>query len=506
MDLGQQLSMAFQVALEPLNIFVCFLGVLMGTLVGVLPGLGPTAAISLLIPATFSLTPVQSIIMLAGIYYGAQYGGSTTSILVNIPGEAASVVTCLDGYQMAKKGRAGPALGIAAFGSFIGGTFAVIMLMFLAPPLVGFALRFGSPEQACLMFFGLTMVTYLSKGSMVKALMMAAFGFLLACIGTDLVTSRARFTMGILDLTDGVGVVPVVMGLFGISEVLLNLERKSEKKEFFKTRLQELLPTRKDWKDSAGPITRGSLVGFFLGLLPGGGGIIPSFISYAMEKRVAKDPEKFGTGDIRGVAGPETANNAGAGGTFIPLLTLGIPCNAVLAVLLGALMIHGVTPGPLLMKNYPDLFWGVVGSMYIGNIMLLVLNLPMIGLWVQVLRIPYVLLFPLIFLFCIIGAYSLNNSLVDVTIMLLFGVVGYFMQKFEYDASPLVLALVLGPMLEEALSQSLVLSKGSPMIFFSRPISASFLILALAVLISPLILSLFKKKRLVLSIEGKENL
>jgi putative tricarboxylic transport membrane protein len=298
----------------------------------------------------------------------------------------------------------------------------------------------------------------------------------------------------------------VVMGLFGISEVLLNLERRSEKKEFFKTRLKELLPNRKDWRDSAGPITRASVVGFFLGLLPGGGGIIPSFISYAMAKRIAKDPEKFGTGDIRGVAAPETANNAGAGGTFIPLLTLGIPCNAVLAVLLGALMIHGVTPGPLLMKNYPDLFWGVVGSMYIGNIMLLVLNLPLIGLWVQVLRVPYVLLFPLIFLFCIIGAYSLNNSLVDVTLMLLFGVMGYFMQKFAYDPSPLVLSLVLGPMFEEALSQSLVLSQGNPMIFFSRPISASFLILSLAILISPLILSVFKKKRPVLSIEGQENL
>lgn len=506
MDLWQQLSMAFHVALEPFNLLVCFLGVLMGTLVGVLPGLGPTAAISLLIPATFSLSPVQSIILLAGIYYGAQYGGSTTSILLNIPGEAASVVTCLDGYQMAKKGRAGPALGIAAFGSFIGGTFAVIMLMFLAPPLVRFALRFGPPETTSLMFFGLTMVIYLSKGSMVKALMMAAFGFLLGCIGTDLVTSLPRFTLGILDLTDGIGVVPVVMGLFGISEVLLNIEKRSGKKEFFKTKLIELFPTRKDWKDSAGPITRASLVGFFLGLLPGGGGIIPSFISYAIEKKVAKDPDKFGTGDIRGVAGPETANNAGAGGTFIPLLTLGIPCNAVLAVLLGALMIHGVTPGPLLMGNYPDLFWGVVGSMYIGNIMLLVLNLPLIGLWVQILRIPYPFLFPLIFLFCIIGAYSLNNSLVDVMIMLIFGIVGYLMQKFEYDASPLVLAFVLGPMLEEALSQSLVLSKGNPIIFFSRPISASFLILSLAVLLSPLILRLFKKRRLVLSIEGKEDL
>lgn len=506
MDLLPQLFSAFHVATEPFNLFVCFVGVLLGTLVGVLPGLGPTAAISLLIPATFSLSPVQSIIMLAGIYYGAQYGGSTTSILLNIPGEAASVMTCLDGYQMAKNGRAGPALGIAAFGSFIGGTFAVVMLMILAPPLAEFALRFGPPEQASLMFFALTMVIYLSKGSMVKSLMMAAFGFLLGCIGTDLVTSTPRFTMGILDLADGLGVVPVVMGLFGISEVLLNIEKTSTKREFFKTRFKELFPTKKDWKDSAGPITRGSISGFFLGLLPGGGGIIPSFISYAMEKRLAKDREKFGTGDIRGVAGPETANNAGAGGTFIPLLTLGIPCNAVLAVLLGAMMIHGVTPGPLLMKNYPDLFWGVVGSMYIGNVMLLVLNLPLIGLWVQLLRIPYVLLFPLIFLFCIIGAYSLNNSLVDVTIMLLFGIVGYLMQKFEYSASPLVLAFVVGPMLEEALSQSLILSQGSPVIFFSRPISASFSIIAVAVLISPLILRLFKKKRLALSIEGSEEL
>jgi len=492
MDLLNNLYMAFHIAMEPSNLFICFIGVLIGTLVGVLPGLGPVASISLLLPITFTLTPVQAIIILAGIFYGTQYGGSTTSILVNIPGEAASVVTCLDGYQMAKKGRAGPALGISAFGSFFGGTFTVVMLMLLAPPLVGFALRFGPPEKASLMFFGLTMVTYLSGGSMIKALMMASFGLLLGCIGNDVMTSLPRFTFGFLQLGDGLGIVPVVMGLFGISEVFLNIEQSLGKREVVKTRIKDLFPTRQDWKDSAGPIARGSLIGFFIGLIPGGGNIIPSFIPYALEKRISKHPERFGTGEIRGVAAPETANNAGAGGTFIPLLTLGIPCNATMAILLGALIMHGVTPGPLLLKNHPDLFWGVVGSMYLGNVMLLILNLPLIGLWVQVLRIPYPLLFPLIFLFCLVGAYSLHNSIFDMIIMIIFGVIGYFTQKFQYDASPLVLAFVLGPLLEEALSQSLVLSGGSIIIFFIRPISAIFLIISFFFLLSPVLLKLSK--------------
>ena len=495
MDVLGHLFWAFRISFEPYNLLFCFLGVLFGTLVGVLPGLGPTAAISLLLPITFTMTPIQSIIMLAGIYYGAQYGGSTTSILVNIPGEASSVVTCLDGYQMARKGRAGAALGISAFGSFIGGTFTIVMLMLLAPPLAGIALKFGPPESASIMFFGLTMVTYLSSGSMVKALMMAVFGLLLGCIGTDLITGLQRYTLGMIDLEDGIGLVPVVMGLFGISEVLWNIEDVTRKQEVFKTDMKGLLPNKQDWKDSAGPIARGSVVGFFLGLLPGGGALIASLISYAMEKKISRQPKRFGTGDIRGVAGPETANNAGAGGAFIPLLSLGIPCNVVLALLMGAFMIHKITPGPLLLKEHPDLFWGVVGSMYIGNIMLLILNLPLIGLWVKILKIPYSILFPMIFLFCLIGSYSLNNSSFDILIMILFGIIGYWMKKFHYDAAPLVMAFVLGPMLEENVRQALLISKGDAAIFFQRPISSLFMTVSLILLISPHLLRLFRKKR-----------
>ena len=486
--------MAFAVALEPANLAMCFVGVLLGTLVGVLPGLGPTAVISLLLPLTFSMNSVQSIIMLAGIYYGAYYGGSTTSILVNIPGEAASVITCLDGYQMARKGRAGPALGISAFGSFIGGTFSVLMLMFLAPPMAKMALKFGPPENAALMFFGLTMATYLSSGSILKSMMMMAFGLLLGAIGKDPVSGTMRYTLDILEMGEELGIVPVVMGLFGISEVLLNLEGALGQREVFKTRFKNLFPTKQDWKDSAGPMARGSVMGFFLGLLPGGGGIIASFLSYALEKKISKNPQAFGQGAIAGVAGPETANNAGAGGTFIPLLTLGIPCNAVLAMLMGALMIHGVTPGPLLLKDHAPLFWGVVGSMYIGNVLLLVLNLPLIGLWVQILKVPYRYLFPLIFLFCLIGAFSLNNSIFDIFVMGVFGVIGYLLKKFRYDAAPLILALVLGPLFEEAINQSLVFSGGSFSVFFSRPLCASLIVISLLFLGYSLVKPLLKKR------------
>jgi putative tricarboxylic transport membrane protein len=492
-DLINHFYMAFQVALDVKNILFCFIGVFFGTLVGVLPGFGPTAAISLLLPITFVLTPTQSIIMLAGIYYGAQYGGSTTSILVNIPGESASVITCLDGYQMARKGRAGAALGISAFGSFIGGTFAIIMLMMLASPLAMMALKFGPPENCSIMLFGLTMVIYLSSGSIIKSLMMATVGLLLGSVGIDIIEGTRRYTLGILNLENGLGLVPVIMGLFGISEVLLNIEEGSENRDVFKTDVKGLFPTKQDWKDSAGPITRGSIVGFFIGLLPGGGATVASFISYAMEKKIARHPENFGTGDIRGVAGPETANNAGAGGAFIPLLTLGIPCNVVMAILIGAFMIHRITPGPLLIQEHPDVFWGVVGSMYIGNIMLLVLNLPLIGLWVKILKVPYVILFPIIFMFCLIGAYSLNNGTFDIIVMIVFGAIGYLMKKFGYEGAPLVLALVLGPMLEENLRQSLVISKGSLMIFILRPISAVFMGVVVVVLASPLLLKIFKK-------------
>ena len=433
MDFVNTLGLAFQVALEPYNVMFCFLGCLLGTFVGVLPGLGPAASISLLLPLTFKMPPETSIIMLGGLYYGTMYGGSTTSILLNIPGEAASVVTCLDGYKMARNGRAGAALGISAFGSFIAGTFGTVMIMLLAPPLAAIALKFGPPEFVGLVFLGLTMVTYLASGSMPKALMMAMVGLLLSYIGTDIVTGRERFTLGIPTIANGFDMVPVAMGLFGVSEVLLNLFAPEEKREILQTKFKDLLPTKEDWKKSAGPIARGSIMGFFTGIIPGGGGMIASFISYATEKKLAKDPEKFGTGDIRGVAGPESANNAGAQGAFIPMLTMGIPCNVTLAILMGALMLHGVTPGPRMLTEYPRIFWGVVGSMYVGNLMLLLLNLPLIGIWVRMLKIPYSLLFPFILMFCLIGAYTAGNNIQDVFIMIIFGVLGMLMKIFKYE-------------------------------------------------------------------------
>jgi putative tricarboxylic transport membrane protein len=493
MDTLGQLMTGFSVALQPANLLYCFLGCLIGTLVGVLPGLGPAAAMSLLLPATLHVAPVSAIIMLAGIYYGAMYGGSTTSILVNIPGEAASAVTCLDGYKMARQGKAGRALGISAFGSFIAGTFGIVGLTLLAIPLADFALRFGPPEYFALMCLGMVVLTFLSSTSMVRALIMACFGILVGCVGTDTVSGTARFAFGITDLMDGVGLVPVVMGLFGISEMLLNIETKINR-DIFMARVKGLLPTLQDWARSAGAILRGSVLGFFLGILPGGGAVLASFVSYAVEKRVSKTPEKFGTGVIEGVAAPESANNAAAQGAFIPLLTLGIPSNVVMAMLLGALVLHGVTPGPLLLTEHPQVFWGVVGSMYIGNIMLLVLNLPLIGVWVQLLKVPYPVLMPLIIVFCIIGAYTIANSVMDVFFMLVFGVIGYFMKKLRYEAPPFILAYVLGPMMEYSLKQSLMVSKGSFAIFFHRPISATCLIIAFILVALPIIPRLSKKR------------
>ena len=485
-EILQNVGYGFQVALQPFNLMYCFIGVLIGTLVGVLPGLGPAAAIALLLPTTFKVSPVSATIMLAGIYYGAMYGGSTTSILVNIPGEAASVVTCLDGHQMALRGRAGPALGIAAFGSFIAGTFAVIALTFIGPFLSNIALKFGPPEYFSLMIVGITVLTYLSSGSMVKALLMAGVGLILSGVGMDTISGHYRFTFNIQSLLNGVEVVPVAMGLFGISEVLLNLETEI-KREILATRIRNLFPTLKDWAKCIGSIVRGSILGFFLGILPGGGAVIASFTSYAIEKKISKHPEEFGKGAIQGVAGPEAANNAGAGGSFIPLLTLGIPANPVMAILLGALMIHGLQPGPLLMKDAPDLFWGTIVSMYIGNGMLLVLNLPLIPMWVKVLKVPYYLLYPLILLFCLIGAYSLSNSVADVIAMLIFGILGFLMKRFRYEGAPLILALVLGQRLETSLRRSLIMSHGDFSIFISRPISLGFLIIAALLLIIPII-------------------
>jgi putative tricarboxylic transport membrane protein len=493
MDLFSAVLMGFQVAFQPMNIFFCFLGALIGTLVGVLPGLGPVAAISLLLPVTFHVSSVSAIIMLSGIYYGAMYGGSTTSILVNIPGEAASVITCLDGYQMARKGRAGPALGISAFGSFIAGTLSILGLMFVGPFLAAGALRFGPPEYFATMILGLTILVFLASGQMWKALVAAAFGLFLSTVGIDNVSGNTRFSLNIEELVDGIGLVPVCMGLFGITEVLVNVESAMER-SIFTAKIKNLMPTLNDWKASWGPIGRGSIIGFFLGILPGGSAVIATFVSYAVEKKVSKHPEKFGTGAIEGVAGPEAANNAASGGSFIPLMSLGIPSNAVMAILLGALLIHGVQPGPLLIKEHADLFWGLVASMYLGNVMLLALNLPLIGLWVKILKIPYYILFPLILLFCLIGSYSINNSITDVIFMNIFGLIGYFFRKFGYEAAPLILALVLGPMMEDSLRQSLLMSAGSPFIFLNRPISLVILIIAFILLVFPLIPGLGKKR------------
>jgi len=480
MDFFQSMLYGFTVSVQPQNLLACFVGVFIGTLVGVLPGIGTVATMSLLFPITFNMSATASIIMMAGIYYGAMYGGSTTSILVNIPGEAASVVTCLDGYRMARQGRAGPALGIAAFGSFIAGTFSVVGIMILAPPLASMALRFGPPEIFGLLTLGFTMITYLGGGSQLKAVAMALLGLLLGTIGLDPIAATPRFAYGSVTLMDGIGLAPLVMGLFGISEVLLNLERPAER-EILATRVRGLLPTRQDWRDSAGPIARGSVMGFFLGILPGIGAIIPTFISYALEKRISRRPERFGQGAIEGVAGPESANNAATGGSMIPLLTLGIPPNVVMAVLLGAFLTHGIQPGPLLVKEHPEIFWGIIASMYIGNVMLLFLNLPLIGLWVQLLRVPYSILFPLILLLCLVGVYSVSGNIWDIVIMVVFGVVGYLMRKFDYEPAPLVLAFVLGRMAEETIRQSLVISRGSLGIFLSRPLAAAFLAVTLIV-------------------------
>ena len=493
MDLFDSILYGFQVTLEPMNLLFCAVGVLIGTMVGVLPGIGPVAAMALLLPATFHVTPTASLIMLAGIYYGVQYGGSTTSILVNIPGEASSVITCIEGYQMARRGRAGPALGIAAWGSFLAGTMSVVGLMLVAVPLARAALSFGPPEYFALMCSGLIILTNLAQGSIHKALMMALVGLILGNIGLDIMTGLPRFTLGLNELTDGVGIIPLVMGIFGVTEILTNLEGKAER-EILETSVRNLWPSLKDWAEAKWAMVRGSIIGFLLGILPGGGAILATFVSYAVEKKISRNPEKFGKGAIEGVAGPESANNAAAGGSLIPLLSLGIPPNPVMAMLFSALIIHGIQPGPLLIKNHPDIFWGLVSSMYIGNALLLVLNLPLIGIWVQVLKIPYKVLFPLIILFCLIGVYSMNNVVFDLYVMIFFGAVGYLMRKFGYEPAPLILAYVLGPMLEQNLRQSLLISQGSFMIFITRPISAAFLVAAFLLLISN-VLPFVKKRR-----------
>ena len=492
------LILGFSVSLSFENILYCLIGTILGTIVGVLPGLGPGGTIAILLPLTLKLNVTSAIIMLSGIYYGVAYGGTLTSVLMNIPGEVCTIVTCIDGYQMARKGRAGPALGIAAFGSFIASTIAIIGITILAPPLASIALTFGPPEYTSLMIAGMSLVTYLSSKSYVKALTMAVLGMILGCVGLDPVTGTERFTFGTLTLMDGVNIAPLAMGIYGIGEVL-SMAEENEPAVFLQAslKLRNLLPNKQDWKQSAGPITRGSFLGFFLGILPGGGAVLSSFLSYALEKRISKHPERFGTGTIEGVAGPESANNSGTVAAFIPLLTLGLPFNVVTALILVAFMIHGVTPGPFILAKHPDVFWGVVTSMYLGNMMLLILNIPLIGMFVNILRIPYAILSPMIALVCFVGAFSQSYNAMDVLLMVFFGFVGYLMRKFDYDPAPVMLAYVLGPMLERALRQSLILSNGSPAIFFNRPISAVILAVAVLSLMVPLLkkglLALFKK-------------
>lgn len=470
MDALNNLALGFSVAFAPMNLLYVFLGVAVGTAIGVLPGLGPTATIALLLPVTLTLDPTAAVILLAGIYYGSMYGGTITSVLLRLPGEAASVVTTFDGYQMARQGRAGPALGISAIGSFVGGTVSVLGLVLLAPVLADAALAFGPPAFVALMVLGLFLVTSLGTGSTIKALCMAAVGLLLSAIGQDLVTGKPRFTFGQPSLLDGLDFVAVAMGLFGVGEILYNLEQ-TEKVQAFTSKIKNIWPSRKDLKDSAGAIARGSVLGFFIGILPGGGGVLSSLASYAMEKRRAKDPSRFGHGAIEGVAGPETANNASSTSAFIPLLVLGIPSNVVLALLFGALLVHGITPGPQMMTNNPEVFWGVIASMLIGNLMLLALNIPLVGVFVQMLRIRAGILVTFALLVVMVGVFSISNDVFDMWVVLVFGILGWLMKKTGFDPGPLVLAFVLGPILESSVRQSLLLSGGSFSIFVTDPVS-----------------------------------
>jgi putative tricarboxylic transport membrane protein len=487
------LLVGFSVALRPDVLWYAFIGCLVGTLVGMLPGIGPLGGISILLPLTFGLDATKAIVMLAGIYYGSQYGGSTTSILLRIPGEAASVMTCIDGNAMARKGRAGAALCIAAVGSFIAGTFGVAVLTLVAPPLAEFALGFGPPEYTALLLLGLIFLAYMSTGSLVRTLLMASFGLLLGTVGIDVMTGHFRYSFDIPELGDGLGIVPVAVGLFGLGEILATPSRQMTA-EVIRPRLRELWPSGAEWRASAAPIARGSVLGFLIGIIPGSAHIISSFMSYALEKRLSRTPEEFGKGAVAGVAGPESANNAASTGSFVPMLALGIPTGPVTAVLIAALLIHGVPPGPTLVNDHPSVFWGFVASMYVGNLMLLALNLPLVGVFVNLLRIPYAYLYPLIIMFCVIGVYEVNNSIVDVWIMLIMGVVGYGLKKFGFDPAPLVLGLVIAPIFEMSLRQSLIMSDGGWLIFVQRPIAAVLLAVSAALLALSALTALSRRK------------
>lgn len=493
MDLLANLLIGIEAAFTPLNLLYCLGGVFVGTLIGVLPGLGPTATIAMLLPITFGLPPVSALIMLAGIYYGAQYGGSTTAILINLPGESSSVVTALDGYQMARQGKAGLALSTAALGSFFAGSVATLLLALFAPPLAEIALKFGPAEYFSLMVLGLVASVVLAHGSLIKAIAMILLGLLLGLVGTDVTSGTPRFTFDTPELADGINFVIVAMGMFGLGEIIRNLEH-TEVRDVFTRKISGLLPTWKDIKQITAPVLRGTALGSALGILPGGGAMLSSFAAYSLEKKISKNGKMFGKGAIEGVAAPESANNAGAQTSFIPMLTLGIPSNPVMALMIGALIIQGIQPGPQVMTEQPALFWGIIVSMWVGNFFLVVLNLPMIGLWVRMLTVPYHVLYPAILVFCAIGVFSLNNSNFDVYLMALFGILGYVCSKLDCEPAPLLLGFILGPMMEEYLRRAMVLSRGDAMVFIERPISAVMLalaVLALVVVFSPAI----RKKR-----------
>jgi len=507
LDTLANLGLEFSVALSPGVLLYAFAGCVVGTLVGVLPGVGPLAGISLLLPATFGLDATRAIVMLAGIYYGAMYGGSTTSILMRIPGEAASVMTCIDGYAMARKGRAGAALAIAAVGSYVAGTVSIVALMFLAPPLAEFALRFGPPEYFALLLFGLLVLAYMSGGSMLRALAMAALGLLLGMVGIDQMSGYFRFAYGVVELGDGIGIVPVAVGLFGMAEILATAGQPTPP-AVIKPKLRELLPSRREWREATAPIGRGTALGFLIGVIPGSAHIISSFVSYAVERKLSRRPEEFGRGAVAGVAGPESANNSATSGAFVPMLALGVPSGPIPAVMLAAMMVHGVSPGPLLIKQQPELFWGFIASMYVGNVVLLVLNLPLVGVFVNLLRIPYPILYPSILVFCVLGVYAVNGSVVDVWIMVVMGALGYVLRKLDFETAPIVLGVVLAPMIEMALRQSLAMSDGRYAIFVTRPISATLLAiggLLLLVSLKPLVThTLDWRARLALADKGEE--
>ena len=493
MDLVNNLALGFSVALSLKNLALCFAGCMVGTLIGVLPGVGPIATIAILLPITFGIDPTGALIMLAGIYYGAQYGGSTTAILVNIPGEATSVVTTLDGHQMAKQGRAGVALGIAAISSFMAGTVATLVIAALGAPLTKLALLFGPAEYFALMVMGLVFATVLARGSILKAIAMILFGLLLSTVGTDLESGQERLTLGIQDLSDGIDFAVLAMGLFGFAEILRNLENP-ETRDVVRGKIGNLLPNWADFKQAFPAIARGTGLGAILGILPGNGAVLGPFASYTVEKKIAKDPRRFGRGAIEGVAGPEAANNAGAQTAFIPLLTLGIPPNAVMALMVGAMTIHGIIPGPQVMTKNPELFWGMIASMWIGNLMLLIINLPLVGLWVKLLKVPYRLMFPAILIFCCIGIYSINNNPADVLATAFFGLIGYTLIKLGFEPAPMLLGFVLGKLMEEKLRQALILSRGSFMTFVERPISATLLVIAVVMLALALLPSIRKSR------------